>query len=138
MTFRARYTGHSPHPLAIARVFRDPTGPVGRDLDARTKRVLASARRKVGVQSGTLLLTLRRGPHSVNATGAYRDVIGGKRGLTEYHGYHLFGTPPHIIRPRRRTALRFIVGGRLVFATRVRHPGTKPNPYLQRALRAAR
>lgn len=38
-------------------------------------------------------------------------------------------TRPHIIRPRRARMLRFEVGGRVVFARMVKHPGTKPNPY---------
>lgn len=44
------------------------------------------------------------------------------------------GTRPHVIRPRRKRALRFQVGGRIVFATRVNHPGTRPRPFLTRAL----
>lgn len=45
------------------------------------------------------------------------------------------GTRPHLIRPRRARALRFTAGGRVVFARLVRHPGTRPNPFLDRALR---
>ena len=52
--------------------------------------------------------------------------------------YVLDGTRPHIIRPRRAKALRFDVGGRVVFAAVVHRPGTKPNPFLQRALREGR
>lgn len=46
-------------------------------------------------------------------------------------------TPPHIIRPRRAKALRFVVGGQVVYAKVVHHPGStfKPRPYLDRALR---
>jgi hypothetical protein len=40
------------------------------------------------------------------------------------------GTRPHLIRPRRAKALRFQVGGDVVF--------TRPNPFLQRALRLGR
>lgn len=45
------------------------------------------------------------------------------------------GTRPHIIRPRRKRALRFRVGGRVVYAKFVRHPGTRARPFLDRALR---
>lgn len=45
------------------------------------------------------------------------------------------GTRPHVIRPRAKQVLRFQVGGRTVFAKVVNHPGTKPNPFLDRALR---
>ncbi|MCX0246409.1 hypothetical protein [Streptomyces drozdowiczii] len=44
------------------------------------------------------------------------------------------GTKPHKIRPKRAKALKFNVGGRTVFATVVNHPGTKANPFLDRAL----
>lgn len=45
------------------------------------------------------------------------------------------GTRPHIIRPKNAQALRFRVGGRVVFAKVVRHPGTRARPFLDRALR---
>lgn len=45
------------------------------------------------------------------------------------------GTRPHIIRPRRARALRFRMGGRIVYAKFVRHPGTRARPFLDRALR---
>jgi hypothetical protein len=49
------------------------------------------------------------------------------------------GTPPHPIRPRRPGGvLRFTVGNRIVFARAVSHPGTKPNPFLWRAMLAAK
>lgn len=45
------------------------------------------------------------------------------------------GTKPHKIRPKTKQALKFNVGGRTVFAAVVNHPGTKANPFLDRALR---
>ena len=39
-------------------------------------------------------------------------------------------TRPHVIRPRRAKALRFEVGGQVVFAAKVMHPGTKGYPFL--------
>lgn len=44
------------------------------------------------------------------------------------------GTRPHIIRPKRAKALRFRVGGKVVFARIVHHPGTRARPFLDRAL----
>lgn len=43
------------------------------------------------------------------------------------------GSGPHTIRPRRKKALRFVVGGQTVFAKSVRHPGTRGRPWLARA-----
>lgn len=44
------------------------------------------------------------------------------------------GTRPHIIRPRTKQALKFNVGGQVVFAKVVHHPGTRARPFLDRAL----
>lgn len=48
------------------------------------------------------------------------------------------GTKPHIIRPVRAKMLRFVVNGKVVFARKVKHPGTKPNLYPQRAYQKIR
>lgn len=47
-----------------------------------------------------------------------------------YSAYVEFGTRPHLILPKRAKALRFEVDGEVVFARRVQHPGTQPQPYL--------
>jgi hypothetical protein len=44
------------------------------------------------------------------------------------------GSRPHIIQARTAKALRFVVGGQVVYTRRVQHPGTRPNPYLTRHL----
>ena len=47
------------------------------------------------------------------------------------------GTRPHEILPVRAQALRFRVGGihgSFIFARRVWHPGTKPNPFVKRTV----
>jgi hypothetical protein len=134
----ARYLGHNPD----RRVVRDLVGGRGRggvdrDLDARSRRVLAAARTYVRVRTGTLLTSIRR-EEGIGALGRYIDIVAGVPGLTTYLGYEHDGTSPHIIRPRRRKALRFIAGGRVVFATQVRHPGTQGSHFLTRALDAAR
>ena len=49
-----------------------------------------------------------------------------------YGWYVREGTDPHEIRPRFKEALRFEVNGEVVFAKKVNHPGTSPNPYHKR------
>jgi len=44
-----------------------------------------------------------------------------------------FGTPPHIIRARNASALRFVQNGRVVFRKWVRHPGTRERPFMREA-----
>jgi hypothetical protein len=40
------------------------------------------------------------------------------------------GTPPHVIRPKHRKALRWPVAGGFLFAKVVRHPGTRATHFL--------
>lgn len=58
------------------------------------------------------------------------DGMGGEVGPTADYGDDVeYGTGPHVIRPKGG-ALRFTIGGRVVFATHVNHPGTAPQPYM--------
>ena len=47
------------------------------------------------------------------------------------------GSKPHVIEARRRKALAFSVGGKLIFRRRVNHPGNRPYRFLYRATNAA-
>ncbi|MGW1501186.1 hypothetical protein ACWCQW_21845 [Streptomyces mirabilis] len=115
----------------LARLLRLRGGIVERRLAERTRRVADIARAQA--------------PGSM---GDYIDwhIEEGRRGLqgviTCDHPATLFvleGTRPHIIRPRRaKGVLRFEVDGQVVFAKVVRHPGTRPNNFLARALRMGR
>lgn len=62
----------------------------------------------------------------------------------DYIIYVVFGTKPHVIRPKNKKALAFEVGkkerlGRkegpgkanIVITKKVMHPGTRPNPFVQ-------
>ena len=60
------------------------------------------------------------------------------RALAPYAMYVVKGTAPHEIRPVNASVLAFEVGGRMVFTQLVRHPGTKPNPFMERAAEDAR
>lgn len=44
------------------------------------------------------------------------------------------GTRPHIIRAKNKKVLRFKVGSQVLYRPLVHHPGTKPRPFLARAL----
>lgn len=124
----ARFVGHHPDDPAI-RVIMRRAG----DLDRNSAKVLTESRLRVGVHTGTVLASLRR-EFGETRDGPYVDVTAGVEGLTDYLGYHMDGTPPHVIRPRRREALRFVGSNGVVFAAKVNHPGTAPNPFLTDAL----
>ncbi|WNZ28461.1 MAG: hypothetical protein IAX21_07270 [Candidatus Bathyarchaeota archaeon] len=59
--------------------------------------------------------------------------------LVPYAKFVVEGTRPHEIRPVSANVLVFKAkSGDLVFTRLVRHPGTKPNPFIQRAVDEAR
>jgi hypothetical protein len=58
--------------------------------------------------------------------------------LAPYAMYVVKGTAPHEIRPMNASVLAFETGGGMVLTRLVRHPGTKPNPFMQRAADEAR
>ena len=63
--------------------------------------------------------------------GLVKIKVGAKAPHARFNEY---GTRPHIIAPKTRRVLRFVKGGRTVFARRVFHPGTKPRPFIRPGL----
>lgn len=61
-------------------------------------------------------------------------VTGEVYNSAQYAGFVHDGTRPHVIRPRRRKALRFVIDGQVVIVAKVNHPGTRGRPWLKRAL----
>jgi hypothetical protein len=91
-----------------------------------TERLLTRSKQEAPTRSGALRKSI------------YADIRGDKatiRARAPYAGFVISGTPPHIIRAKDG-ALRFEIGGRVVFARSVNHPGTKPNDFFSRALAA--
>lgn len=76
---------------------------------------------------------------NLRAGGRMKMVIRsvGPAGIVEYIAKYAAavedGSGPHIIRARKKKALRFVVDGQVVFAKSVRHPGTRPRPFLSKA-----
>lgn len=115
---------------ALERLLRLPGGLVHRNIARRTERVAQTARRLAPGRMGDQIRT--------RVEGRGRDVVGI---VSSHHAATVFvvhGTRPHVIRPVERTVLRFTVGGQVVYARVVHHPGTRPNPFLLEALRSAR
>lgn len=84
---------------------------------------------------------VKRGTLRRNITG--RVESGGNLGLVgtnlHYAPYVHEGTRAHTIKPRNARLLSFKTsGGAQVYARMVRHPGTKPQPFLKEALRDGR
>jgi hypothetical protein len=103
-----------------------PQGPVGRDLARRGRKVLIAATGQVGVDTGRLKKSLKM-THERGTRGQF-VMVGSK---LNYALMHHEGTRPHIITPNRAQVMVFNKGPRVIYATSVRHPGTKANRYLK-------
>jgi hypothetical protein len=118
------------HRGRIERMLRLPGGMVWNNMERRVRRVEAEAiRRAPGGMKARIRAQIRR-----TGTGDFQGVIKVDHPAALYV---LNGTRPHRIVPRTKKALRFTVGGQVVYATLVNHPGNKPNNFLKEALRAA-
>ena len=91
-------------------------------------------------RSGLLRASILRGPVSGSfATGSLSvDVRAGGAGAVRYAAFVHEGTRAHAIRPKKRSALRFVSGGTFIFARSVQHPGTAPRPFIRDAVEKAR
>lgn len=123
------------YPARVDAFMRNPAGPVARHMLQRADRVRESATLRVGKSTGLLASTIR--VQQRTPPDAY--VVAGDGTVRTAHLWpHLRGSAPHVIRVRHRKSLRFMHHGRVRFAVSVRHPGTRPNPFLTDALDAAR
>lgn len=119
------------------RAFLSWEGPPGRDfqrrIDTLTYRQRAGAPRRTGRMANAI--TSR---HMTSDVGRYLEAAAGVNpGTHGQRGYAQIvssGSRPHMIYPRFARALRFVIAGQVIYATRVQHPGTRPNPYLTRFL----
>lgn len=91
----------------------------------------AAAHTKRG-STGALYRSLR-----MRADGPDAYVIGHDPRVAPHAKFVMYGARPHLIRPNRKKALRWVAGNRFVFARVVKHPGYKGDPYIVRAARDA-
>ena len=111
----------------LARVIQ---GEARRTINERAQQVLNRAKVLAPVDTGRLRASGKIRYSSLFSFRPKATVIFD----TDYAAFVNDGTRPHVIRPRNKQVLRFTVGGRVVFAKVVHHPGTRPNPFLDRAL----
>lgn len=99
--------------------------------DAAARQVVNRARALAPVRTGRLRGSLRPERRSLFGL-RMRWTVGSD---VEYAAAVNDGTRPYVIRPVRAKALRFMVGGKVVFARVVHRKRTKARPFLDRALR---
>jgi hypothetical protein len=111
----------------LDRALNNPNAEqVGAWMRKRGDLALGAAKRQVGVKTGALRRSLRMS-HLRNSTGQYLTIWT----MNSIAYIHHYGTRPHIIRPKQgNKVLKFSRGSQVVYTRVVKHPGTKPNPYL--------
>lgn len=117
---------------ALQAFIHDPDGPIRNELRRRARRVKFRARQLVGVETGALRASI----HVTDIHGRTVPTVSIRSNLP-YALLHHTGSRPHVIRPNSERFLRFKVAGKTVYVRHVQHPGSKPNPFLARALREA-
>ena len=116
--------------LDRAELSRTIRGASRSELETAARQVMNRAKVLAPVRTGRLRASIRIEARRT-ATLRSKFTIGSD---VEYAAFVNDGTRPHIIRPRTRQALKFRIGGRVVFAKVVHHPGTRPRPFLDKAL----
>jgi hypothetical protein len=130
-----------------------------RELQRRLKAIADTSEMLRGIQLETIAGAKARVPRKTGhlgrsiVPGAVSDTSALVEARTPYAAAVEFGSKPHVIKPKRASVLawpgsaknRRLSGrartgtgrGDMVFAKSVRHPGTKPHPYLIPAALAA-
>jgi len=118
--------------LDRAALNRTIRGASRNELEIAAREVMNRAKVLVPVDTGRLRASIRIEQRR-NLALRSRYTIGSD---VYYAPFVNDGTRPHIIKPRRPGgSLRFVIGGRVVYAKVVHHPGTRARPFLDRALR---
>ncbi len=111
-------------------------------LDRASARLQSGSRQALGQSVALALQHARETTLFKDQSGALRrSIVRGGRGTwnhfikatAKHAAYVEYGTRPHTIEARRARALRFVQAGKVRFARSVRHPGTKPTHFMQRA-----
>ena len=109
------------------------SGMVGRHMRRLAIRMVAGAKAQVGVRTGALRASIHH--RQERWTRGQLVMVGSE---LDYAYMHHEGTRPHVIVSHTGRRLRFVSGGRVVYAQRVNHPGTRSNRYLTDQLRYVR
>lgn len=114
-----------PDPKGWYDAFQSPSGMTGQFIGGLGRNLASLARAQVGKRDYTLVRSIGYNVSAVNGE-VEVEVGSGVRHARLHHD----GTTAHMIRAKNASKLRFSQRGRVVYATAVMHPGTKPNRYL--------
>lgn len=117
-----------PSPEQLLNIFKGAEAVLTRQkqilIENQGKRFLILAREEAPKKTGKFANSLQLKTLTANFTVMVPQPIG---------GWIMSGTQPHMIYAKNAKALRFEMGGRVIFAKYVSHPGTKPNAFMDRA-----
>lgn len=119
----------TPDPALWKHFTRDSNGTVGSDLRRRGRTLAYLAAGSAGKRTGRLAKSINS--RYFNVPNPY-VMVGSEVG---YAYYQHEGVRPHIIFPEKRETMRFKIRGKVVYAEKVVHPGTKGSKFLSRHLR---
>lgn len=117
---------------ALSHLLNDPKGPTGKHMRRIGLEILMGARAMVGVRTGQLRKSLKM--HQ-GLRGRVQYVAVGSN--VKHAEVHHEGAKAHTIRAHQGRIMRFNVGGKVVYARKVSHPGSKPRKYLTIPMRRA-
>jgi Bacteriophage HK97-gp10, putative tail-component len=117
--------------LDRAELNRTLTNASRTELREASRQVVNRARVLAPVRTGRLRSSIRAEPPRIFSL---RGSVTVGSDL-EYAAHVNDGTRAHKITAKNAKALRFHIGGKLVFVKSVNHPGTKGTKFLDRALR---
>lgn len=106
-------------------LLKEPGGDVHTWLTKKGSQILVRAKAQAGHKTGMLKASIKM--DIARKSYGQQMKIGSN---LKYAAAHHEGSRPHMITGRRGGNLRFTSGGRVVYARRVMHPGTKANKYL--------
>ena len=120
---------------ALDKLLNNPNGgkgTVGAHMKKIGLQIKAESKAIVGVRTGNLRrsIVMRQG-----LRGRVQYVSVGSP--LSYAAAHHDGTKSHLITPSPGRIMRFNVGGKVVYAQKVNHPGTEPKSYLTIPMRRA-
>jgi hypothetical protein len=112
---------------------------VAKILDQETKQLLIERLAEVAYYEAFYTAPWKTGKLAPSIVTEIKEGEAKLQALAPYAKFVVEGTRPHEIHPASANVLVFNTkSGDLVFTKLVRHPGTKPNPFLQRAVDKAR
>jgi HK97 gp10 family phage protein len=119
------------HEGNLRRFMEDSYGPLMRHTERVADMVQQEVRRQAPIDTGRLRLSVKM------VKGATGQKFGWSVAAdTHYAVFVEKGTRPHVIMPKRAKVLKFTArDGNEVYARKVNHPGTRPQPFMERALR---